>query len=1121
MSFLETVERARAFLERNGRVSHRALQREFNLDDGALEELIEELVEIQRVGIREGRALAWAGAVPPVRTEASERERVPRDYTPRHLVDKILTIRSAREGERKQVTVLFADVEGSMDLQETIGPEQWHQIVDRFFQILADGVHRFEGTINQYTGDGIMALFGAPLAHEDHAQRACFAALHLQDALRAYANELRVDRGLSFAVRIGLNSGEVIVGKIGDDLRMDYTAQGHTVGLAQRMEQLAEPGRTYVTAETEALVRGYFELEDLGSSKVGVGSAPVSIFALVGTGSVRTRLDRSRSRGFSKFVGREEERGVLEAALQQALQGHGRVVGLVAEAGIGKSRLCAEFLDRCRERGVAVRQASGFAHAKNIPLLPILQLLRNGFGVEERDSDQTARDKIAGRVVLGDESLTHALPFLFEIMGVPDPKRPAAELEPEARERLLVEIVKRLTRAQSERQPTVWLIEDLHWLDGASDAIVGLLVEAVPDTRSLLILNFRPEYHARWGQRSFYQQLPLLPLGPEDVGDLLEDLLGTDPALAELSRRIQERTGGNPFFVEEVVHTLEEEGFLEGSKGAYRLARPIEELRIPAVVQSVLAARIDRLPEREKQVLQAASVVGSSFSRSLLARIHPLPAVELDDSLRALVSAELIYEEFLYPEPEYAFRHPLTREVAYGSQLGDRRARVHAAAAEALEDSDPAKLEERAALLAHHWEAAGEMLKAARWHRRAAIWAGRAQAREANRHWLHVCELLDDVPEDSETLALGVEARGALISFQGYETPADADRLMAEARELAERSGDPRVKARMLGTTGIVQLIRGSIADAVTSLREALRLAGEAGDQSFGRLYPYLSVALAEAQGPRESIEIVSRLEPVLRARPELGKAEMGISSVIGVGLTYRGLWLAWAGRVDEGRAEIHRALELCRTQGDASTLYAAEGNAITLEVEAGNANAALAMASRQVQIEAVVTSTGPALAHACAENWAEAEALFSEHWERHAHAVRRGYLPMRALCWHALGDSERAAKALRETLVDCRGAGASMAELRTSLSLARILAQTDAGASQREIEELLGRAQSLIEATGADLFGAQLHAERAELMRGLGDADSQRRERAEACRLYAAMGAAGHAERLARDPSS
>jgi adenylate cyclase len=725
-------------------------------------------------------------------------------------------------------------------------------------------------------------------------------------------------------------------------------------------------------------------------------------------------------------------------------------------------------------------------------------------------------------VVLGDESLTHALPFLFEIMGVPDPERPGEELEPEARERLLVEIVKRLTRARSERQPAVWLIEDLHWLDGASDAIVGLLVEAVPDTRSLLILNFRPEYRARWGQMSFYQQLPLLPLGPEDVGDLLVDLLGPDPALAELSRRIQERTAGNPFFVEEVVHTLQEEGFLEGSKGAYRLARPIEELRIPAVVQSVLAARIDRLPEREKQVLQAASVVGSSFSRSLLGRIHSLPAVDLDDSLRALVSAELIYEEFLYPEPEYAFRHPLTREVAYGSQLGDRRARVHAAVAETLEATDPAKLEERAALLAHHWEAAGEMLKAARWHRRAAIWAGRAQMRESVRHWLHVCELLDDVPEDGETLALGVEARGALLGIQGMEAPADADRLMAEARELAERSGDPRVMASMLGTAGVVQLLRGSTSDAVTSLREALRLAGETGEQSLGRLYPYLSVALAEAEGPRESIEIIDRLEPVLRARPELGKAGMGMNFVIGLGLTYRGLWLAWAGRIEEGRAETQRALELCRTQGDAPTLFSAEGNAIFLEVEAGNAKAALAMASRQGKMDAGIgtITLAPAWAHACAEHWAEAEASFAELWERLAHAIRRATLPVRALCWHGLGDSERAAQALREALVEARRAGARMTQLRASLSLARILAQTDAGASQGEIEELLGRAQSLIEETGAALFGAQLHAERAELMRGLGDADGQRRERAEARRLYAAMGAAGHAERLARDPS-
>ncbi len=310
----------------------------------------------------------------------------PRAYTPKHLVEKILTSRSALEGERKHVTVLFADVKGSMDLAEQIDAEEWHRIMDRFFAILSEGVHRFEGTINQFTGDGIMALFGAPIAHEDHAQRACYAALHLQQELRRYADEMRLEHALNFSVRMGLNSGEVVVGKIGDDLRMDYTAQGHTVGLAARMEQIAEAGKALLTEHTAKLVSGYFTLRGLGASRVKGTSDPLQVFELEGVGRVRGRLDVSRARGFSKFVGRSHEMAALEAALDRAVAGSGQVVGVVADPGLGKSRLCYEFAERCRAREIPVYEAHGVAHGKAIPLLPILESLRGYFGITEQDT---------------------------------------------------------------------------------------------------------------------------------------------------------------------------------------------------------------------------------------------------------------------------------------------------------------------------------------------------------------------------------------------------------------------------------------------------------------------------------------------------------------------------------------------------------------------------------------------------------------------------------------------------------------------------------------------------------------------------------------------------------------
>ena len=321
-------------------------------------------------------------------------------YTPGHLARRILTLRGAVEGERKQVSVLFADVKGSVALSTRIDPERWHSILDRFFQILAEGVHRFEGTINQFTGDGIMALFGAPIALEDHALRACYAALHLQKTLSVYADELRRDQGLNFSVRMGINSGEVVVGRIGDDLRMDYTAQGETVGLAARVQQIAASDRVYLAPATAERVRGFFALESLGDFEIKGFEEPVELWLLAGLGELRSRLELSRARGFSRFLGRDDEMEILENALEQSLDGNAQLVAFVAEAGVGKSRLAAEFLDRCRVRGIPCAQTSGVSHGRNVPLLPILGLYRETLGLGEGDSPQQAREKIAGRVVL-------------------------------------------------------------------------------------------------------------------------------------------------------------------------------------------------------------------------------------------------------------------------------------------------------------------------------------------------------------------------------------------------------------------------------------------------------------------------------------------------------------------------------------------------------------------------------------------------------------------------------------------------------------------------------------------------------------------------------------------------
>jgi class 3 adenylate cyclase len=641
-----------------------------------------------------------------------------RAYTPRHLVEKVLTTRSALEGERKHVSVLFADLVDSMRLAEGLDAEDWHRILDRVFEILTEGVHRFEGTVNQFTGDGVMALFGAPVAHEDHARRACHAALAAMDELRTYASTLRA-RGLELAVRMGLNSGEVVVGKIGDDLRMDYTAQGHCVGLAARMEQLADPGTVLLTEHTARLVEGFFALTDLGMRAMKGVSAPVRVFELRGIGPLRTRLDASGLRGLSRLIGREADLAWLDGILSRSIESNGQVVGVVGDAGVGKSRLCLEFVTRCRARGVAVYEVHCPAHGATVPWLAIRDLLRSYFALPSGEEVEAIRRSVGQQLLALDGGFGDAIPLVLEVLGVSDPAAPDYSLQ--SLTTRLASFLRRFVRLRSANEPVVLLLDDAHWIDRASDELVREIAASVRDTRTLLLANFRPEYRPAWIGGAHYHQLALSPLGAEASRELLQDLLGSDSSLDELSERIRERTEGNPFFTEEVVQALAAAGSLIGERGAYRLTASVDTLALPATVQALLAARIDRLGEQAKHLLQVAAVVGKQFDGPLLAEVSGLDDRDLGAALGALQEEEFLHLIGPAPRPEYAFKHPLVRDVAYWSQLGERRTRLHAAVAAALEKLRADRLGEYASLIAHHWEASGKRFEAARWKRRAAL----------------------------------------------------------------------------------------------------------------------------------------------------------------------------------------------------------------------------------------------------------------------------------------------------------------------------------------------------------------------------------------------------------------
>jgi class 3 adenylate cyclase/tetratricopeptide (TPR) repeat protein len=1060
----------------------------------------------------------------------------PEPQIPEHLAAKIRAGAGALKGERKQVTVLFADVVGSMELSEQAGPEAWRGIMERLFSLCCDAVHRYEGTVDKFTGDGIMVLFGAPIAHEDHARRACYAALQLQRELASYAAELRRTAGLSFSVRIGLNSGEVIVGAIGEDLEMDYTAIGHTVGLAQRMEQLAEPGKVYLAENTAALVGGFLALRDLGEVEVKGVSKALRVHELIGVGAARGRLDVSRERGFSRFVGRAEETRILEDALQLSADGQGQVIGIVGEAGVGKSRLCHEFAQRARAEGLPVYQVAAQAHTKAVPLLPVLQFLRDYFEITEHETGQTARERIAGKLLLLDEAFAADLPLMFDFLSVPDPERPAPRMDPDARQRQLLALNKRLIRAQNTREPGVTIFEDLHWIDPASETFLSNFIDAIHGTKSLTIANFRPQYHAEWMSMSYYRQVSLAPLGPEAIEELLADLLGSDPSLGELPGRIHERAGGNPFFIEEVVQSLVQAGSLEGERGSYRLVGPIEDAAVPASVQAVLAARIDRLAEREKTVLQTAAVIGKEFAEPILAQVSELEGSQLQDALGELVAGEFVYEQELYPEAVYAFKHPLTQEVAYGSQLAERRAAVHATIARALLAQGPAeRVNEKAALLAQHWEAAGDPLEAARWNAVAAAWAGTSDPKVSLRHWRRVRELADSLPESEETMSLGLAARINALQY-GWRlgiSHGDAEAIFNEADRLASKADDLRSRAILLSVYGTNRGVNdGEVRDYAELVRRSIALSEESGDPELYMTTALTSYALSLVGDYREAVAVLDRAIELADGDTTLG-AGVAVGCPYAHCLIFKGGYLVSLGELEEARRLIESGMKLAGEQGDVEVVGWAHMWSCLLAQAVGSPEEMIGHAQQSLEIAERI---GDSFSRSWAWAWLGAAERTRGNWQAAVEALERSGAiareqgtaadsePLRlgvlAESHLGLGDVMRAREEAVEGVERARAQGNVSGEVVTSLALAQVLLDAEGADAGAEIEATLAHALELIRRAGAKANEPQVHVALAELDRRRGDEEGRMRELREAHRLFSEMGAAGHAERIAAELS-
>lgn len=747
----------------------------------------------------------------------------PQSYIPIHLAEEILAARAAIEGERKHVTVLFADLKGSLELIKDRDPEHVQAILDAAIRFMITAVHRYEGIVNRVQGDGIMALFGAPLAHEDHAVRACYAALAMQHAQSDHAEGTGRESGLEWRIRIGLNSGDVVVRAIGNDLSMDYDAIGQATYLAARMEQLAEPGSILMTAETFGLAREFVEATARGPIPVKGLKEPVEAFVLVGATSTRTRFQAAVTRGLTRFIGRQPEFAMIDRCRIRAGMGHGQVVAVIGQAGVGKSRLYYEFVHSPLTEGWLVLEGVSVSYGKATSYLPVIDLLKNYFHIEDRDDDRSIRNKVSERLRTIDQGLEPMLvPFLALLdVSVEDTEWNA--LDPPQRRRRTLEGIKQLLLTESQLQPLILVFEDLHWIDTETQAFLDSLVKSLPTARILLLVNYRPEYDHEWANQTFYNQCHIDPLAPESAEELLDSLLGHDPDLAALKRVVIERTEGNPFFLEESVRTLVETGTLTGTPGVYSLTDDRERVQIPATVQGVLAERIDRLALEDKQLLQTAAVVGKTVPFVLLQAVSGLPEEKLRAGLANLQAGEFLYETRLFPDLEYSFKHSLTHEVAYMGLLQERRRMLHRRIAHAMESVYAARLAEQVERLAHHYTEAGLAQRAVGYWQQA---GQRAIARSANLeavgHLTKGLEVLETLPETPERARqeLGLlTALGAVqIATEGPGT-AKVERAYERARELRAPFEDSPEHYDFVVLWGRWRLCM--------DLKEALRLADE------------------------------------------------------------------------------------------------------------------------------------------------------------------------------------------------------------------------------------------------------------------------------------------------------
>jgi class 3 adenylate cyclase/tetratricopeptide (TPR) repeat protein len=847
--------------------------------------------------------------IEPYKTQVVDYTR-PQSYTPKFLADKILTTRSSIEGERKLVTVLFADVVNYTYIADKLDPEEVHQIMDGTFRILLDEIHRFEGTVNQFTGDGIMALFGAPVAHEDHAQRACHAALSIQKSIQYYSSRIKDTWKVDFSMRIGLNSGSVVVGSIGDDLRMDYTAIGDTTNLAARMEGVAEPGMILVSKDTYRLAKVFFTFQPHKTVEVKGKAEPQETFQLMRARRVRTRIGAMQARGLTPLVGRKNSMAALQEVYANVKMGSGQVVGLVGEPGVGKSRLLMEYKSLLPVDESFYLEGRCLHYGESMAYLPILDILKSYFAVEEGDSESQIKMKLEEKILSLNGMLQGAIAPFQELLSLHPDDENYQRLEPQQKRDITFEAIRDVLIRISQEKLLVIAVEDLHWIDKTSEEFLDYLIDWLGNSRVLLVLLYRPEYNHRWGSKSYYTKIGINQLGIPSCNEMLQVLFEDGKVDVKVRNLILERASGNPLFIEEFTQNLLENGFIEKKEDKYVLTKEVSDIQVPDTIQGLIAARIDRLEENIKRTMQIASVIGRDFAFRILHRISEMRD-ELKAYLLSLQGLEFIYEKSLFPELEYIFKHALTQEVAYNSLLAGRRKDLHRKVGEAMETIFADRLAEYTSLIGEHflrgeaWEQAFDYLEK----------AGDAAARlyshaEARLHYGRAIEALDHLAETEENRRRRVDTiiKQTLSSWRADSPERNLMRL-SQAEQLAKglsspggaSEGDSLRLARVHFWLGRVHYSRGEMGEAIGYFSQVLPVAQEYGDRE---LLSIPSGAIGQAMAVLGRLSEAKQL--LGQAIPIFEKAANWTEWIQAKG--FRGTAIASMGDYGEGLKEVRQA---------------------------------------------------------------------------------------------------------------------------------------------------------------------------------------------------------------------